>query len=75
MKAEDKHALRLLLESRGWEILQERAKSRIERAKALALANTDEDQFLKLYRDAHAAQNALFEFVSDLSDLAEGQQL
>jgi hypothetical protein len=70
---EDKHALRLLFESRGWAIAQERAQRRIQLAKAEALANNDETKFLDLYHRAHAANNALVEFISDLSDLTEGE--
>jgi hypothetical protein len=68
---EDKHALRLLVASRGWAIVQQMAHERIEAAKVVALENTDEAQFLDLYRRAHATRRALLEFTEDISGLAE----
>ena len=67
----DREAISQLLASPGWAIVQKMAEKRIADAKLLALIEQDETKFLDVYRRCHAAQNALIEFIADLSGLAE----
>ena len=55
----------------GWRVIVSIAKARIEAAKVAALMNTDESQFLPLYRKAHAAQDALYEFLQEFEQEPE----
>lgn len=55
----------------GWTVIVNRAQARIDAAKLAALANTDENEYVRLYRRAHAAHDALQEFVTELNELAE----
>lgn len=68
MSERDRQMRELLLASPAWQWIVDRARTQIEKAKLAALANDDEVKFLELYRKAHAAQEALREFVDELED-------
>ena len=50
----------------GWEVIVKMAHDRVRAAKEAALLNNDETRFLELYRKAHAAHDALVEFIYQL---------
>jgi len=62
----DRRAVELTLQTPGWNVIVGIAKARIEAAKVAALMNTDETKFLEMYRKAHAAQHALYEFLQEV---------
>ena len=69
----DRRAVELTLQTPGWNIIVGIARARIEAAKAAALANTDESQFLALYRKAHATHAALIEFLHEVLQEADSE--
>ena len=61
------------MQTPGWTLIVNKAKARIEAAKVDALSNEDEARFVELYRKAHAAAGALWDFLQVLEVEAEGE--
>lgn len=66
-------AVELTIQTPGWAVIVGIAKERILNAKNTALWCTDESEFLEKYRKAHAAQNALYEFLHEVEKPQAGE--
>jgi hypothetical protein len=64
-------AVRVTINSPGWEHIQQMMEARIEQARLAALVNTEENCVLELWRRAQVADQLFRTFLQDIENLTD----